>query len=239
MNTHNNSRPTAPARTRTPRAPQAGTSARCSRLLRSAIAPFTIAALLIAPAGASAHGGTSIAEGGGGGVQIAVQGADAAAGEVDLSTTLAGTGAGAGSRVVYWIRPAGRERAVRIGTDRDEGGTHHAEIPTAGRGSWRDWDVSAYVTLSTGRTLRVTNDKTQPPGPPERPTATTAAAPPSTPTSTSPAALPADDGVQVQDVSGQSDGAPGWVVPSLVGFVVLSVLAVVVGKRRRPDDDAE
>lgn len=170
-------------------------------------------------------------------MQIAVQGSEVSADEVDLATTLAGPGSGAGSRVVYWVRPAGRERSVRIATDRDEGGTHHAEIPTAGRGSWRDWDVSAYVTLSTGRALRVTSDKTQPPGPPERPETATPATAPAT-TTAAPDAAPTDDvaAAQVQDVSGQSDGPPGWMLPSLVGVVVIAVLTVVLVKRRRPGD---
>lgn len=200
------------------------------------------AAALALPATSTAHGGISVAQGGGKGVQIAVQGSEAEANQVDLATTLAGPGTGDGSKVVYWIRPAGRERAVRVATDRDESGIHHAEIPTTGRGSWQDWDVSAYVTLSTGRRLRVTSDKSDPPGPAKTPAkkpatgsrpATTATSPPDDPTAADTTAAP------VEDVSGEDAGAPGWVLPSLVVLVGLAIGAVAVGRRRKRSDEID
>ncbi|MDX8152501.1 hypothetical protein SK069_12920 [Patulibacter brassicae] len=214
---------------------------------RSLTAVLAAAALGL-PASAAAHGGITVAQGGSGGVRILVQGTEAAAADgsaaADLSTTLDGAGSGAGARVVYWIRPKGRERAFRVRTERDERGIHHAEIRTADRGSWQDWDVAAYVTLSTGRELRVTNDRRDPPGPPEAPasggtpppTTTTEAAPPAGAGTTTDAA-PADDASSaVEDVSGEGDGTPGWVVPSIVVLVVLGVVAVVLRQRRLPPD---
>ncbi len=196
--------------------------------------------VLAAPSGAQAHGGIDVAEGGRGGVQIAVQGSEAEADQVDLATTLAGPGTGAGSKVVYWIRPSGRTRSVRIPTDRDESGIHHAEIPTQGRGSWQDWDVAAYVTLNNDKQLRVTNDRTDPPGPtanaserPTTPTTTTTTAAP-TETTSPPTAASA-----VDDVSGQGDGAPAWVVPSFVVVLLVAGAAIALGRRRRrttPED---
>ncbi|MCK9250439.1 MAG: hypothetical protein M0P31_15875 [Solirubrobacteraceae bacterium] len=200
-----------------------------------AFATSAAVAVLALPAAADAHGGISVAEGGGKGVRIAVQGSEAGPSNVDFATTLAGPGTGDGSRVVYWIRPAGRERAVRVATERDEGGVHHAEIPTEGRGSWQDWDVSAYVTLNTGGRLRVTNDERDPPGPLQRSDdAEDDAAPPGTRAAPiTDAAAPSDAAADsVQDVSGESDGAPGWVVPSLVALIVLGAVAGALGRRR-------
>lgn len=199
-----------------------------------------VAVVLAVPSAAQAHGGIDVAKGGRGAVQIAVQGSKAEADRVDLATTLAGPGTGAGSKVVYWIRPSGRTRSVRIPTDRDESGIHHAEIPTQGRGSWQDWDVAAYVTLSNNKQLRVTNDRTNPPGPAadasERPTtpATTTAAATPTETTSPPAAASA-----VDDVSDEGDGAPAWAVPSLVVVLLIAGAAIAVGRRRRqttPED---
>ncbi len=214
------------------------------------LAAVLAAGALGLPASAAAHGGITVAQGGSGGVRILVQGTEAAAADgspvADLSTTLDGAGSGAGSRVVYWIRPKGRERAFRVRTARDERGIHHAEIRTANRGSWQDWDVAAYVTLSTGRELRVTNDRSDPPGPPEAPapsggttppTTTTEAVPPGgADTTTSDAAPAAAPSSGVEDVSGEGDGTPGWVVPSIVVLVVLGIVAVVVRQRRLPPD---
>ncbi|MDX8153315.1 hypothetical protein SK069_17080 [Patulibacter brassicae] len=212
-----------------------------ARAFRDAMT-LPVAAAIVAfalPAAARAHGGIDIAEGGDGGTRILVQGSAAGPGEVDLATTLDGPGSGEGSRVVYWVRPTGRTRSVRIATDRDEGGTHHAEIPTAGRGSWQDWDVSAYVTLSTGRRLRVTNDRSSPPGPNRparpraRPTATVTRTTPAPSTSAAAAAVEED----IEDVSGQSDGVPGWVLPSLVVLALAGGTAVVIRNRRLTDDE--
>jgi len=203
-----------------------------------------LAGLLGVPALAGAHGGITIAEGGRGGTRILVQGTGEGP-TADISTVLDGPGSGPGSKVVYWIRPKGRKRSFRVRTDRDAGGTHHAEIPTANRGSWQDWDVSAFVTLSTGRRLRVSNDQSDPPGPPEREAPSGGTTPPASTTGTTTATPPAatteeptgaDDQGAVEDVSGEDDGTPGWVVPSIVVLVVLGLIAAVVRHRRLPDD---
>lgn len=215
--------------------PPIATTARLRRVGRPVALMVSAVVLLVAPVSADAHGGIGIADGGGGGVRIAVQGSAAEAGEVDLATTLTGRGSGEGSKVVYWIRPAGRERSIRVATDRDESGIHHAEILLAGRGSWQDWDVAAYVTLSTGRELRVTNDRADPPGPPERVTAPTE----STTTSAAPVAEPQEQAAAapVEDVSGEGDDTPGWVVPSIVLLVLAGGVAAVLRHRRLPRDD--
>jgi hypothetical protein len=210
---------------------------------RGAVPLLVIVASVGIPGTAGAHGGIAVAEGGGDGVRIAVQGSTAGAGEVDLATTLTGRGSGRGSRVVYWIRPEGRRRSIRVATQRDEGGIHHAEIPLAGRGAWQDWDVAAYVTLSTGRQLRVTNDRRDPPGPPVRGEARRNAAPPSAATTTSGTvptpAEPPSTGAAVQDVSGEGDGAPSWVLPSIALLVIAGVIAVVLRHRRLPAEDED
>ncbi|MGE4427012.1 MAG: hypothetical protein AB7G37_11225 [Solirubrobacteraceae bacterium] len=220
-------------------APPGLAAPRTKRAGRAAVALLCTAILLGAPTHASAHGGVEIAAGGRGGTRITVQGSAAGPGEVDFATTLTGSGSGAGSKVVYWIRPEGRQRSIRVATERDEAGIHHAEIPLEGRGSWQEWDVAAYVTLSTGRQLRVTNDRADPPGPPERParerpteagTAATAAAP-LPPTSGGPTAIS-----PVEDVSGEGDPTPGWMVPSMVVLVLAGVVAVILRNRRLSDD---
>lgn len=204
------------------------------RARRSCLSLVAAAALLAVPATASAHGGIGVADGGGGGVRIAVQGSAAGPEQVDLATTLTGRGTGTGSKVVYWIRPSGRSRSVRITTQRDESGIHHAEIPVAGRGSWQDWDVSAYVTTSTGKRLRVTNDRADPPGPPEQPVA----APPTGSTTAGAAPTPTEPATTnaVEDVSGEGDSAPGWVIPSVVVLALVGVVAVVLRNRRLPPE---
>lgn len=216
------------------------TTARAVRASGFVALAASVAVLLTAPATADAHGGVEVAAGGGGGTRIAVQGSPAGVDEVDLATTLTGPGSGEGSKVTYWIRPAGRKRSVRVDTDRDESGIHHAEIPTAGRGSWQEWDVAAYVTTSTGRRLRVTNDRSDPPGPPEQERPSTAATPSSgVTTSAAPAPEPTDtpSAATVEDVSGEGDDTPGWVVPSILVLVVAGGAAAVVRHRRLPRDD--
>ncbi|MDX8153391.1 hypothetical protein SK069_17465 [Patulibacter brassicae] len=208
-----------------------------SRARHLAVALAAGVAVLLTPSTAAAHGGISVAEGGSGGVRIAVQGSPAGPGQVDLATTLSGRGTGAGSKVVYWIRPEGRRRSVRVATQRDERGIHHAEIPIAGRGSWQDWDVAAYVTLSTGTRLRVTNDRSAPPGPPQRPDASRAARPEGRTTTAPSAPQPAASEAAVEDVSGEGDGAPPWVVPSLGALILVSALGVASLKRRRRGRD--
>lgn len=125
-------------------------------------------AALGAAAPAGAHGGTKIAEGGTGGVTILTQAEETttAAGKdaVDLSTILQGPGTGDAATVVYYVRPKGGE-TFRATTTRDAAGIAHTDITTAGRGEWREWDVSAVVDLSTGKRLRVSNAEANPPGP--------------------------------------------------------------------------
>jgi hypothetical protein len=118
---------------------------------------------------AGAHGGTEIAEGGSGGVRIVVNASETTtpAGDaaVDLATTLSGPGTGDGAYVTYWIRPAGGETFRGPTTTRDDAGIAHVDVPTKGRGAWREWDVSAVVRLNTGKRLRVSNAEANPPGP--------------------------------------------------------------------------
>jgi hypothetical protein len=224
-----------------------------------------------APAGA--HGGTTIAEGGSGGVRILVQGSETqtAAGNeaIDLATTLEGPGTGDGATVVYYVRPAGGEVFRARDTERDEAGIAHVDVPTEGRGDWRRWDVSAVVRLNTGKRLRVSNAESNPPGPEpastagggatgaegsetttgEAPATTTATTDPtaSTPSATTEApagggtATAGDEGA-IEDVSGEDEGTPGWVVPSAIVLVAAALGLVLVQRRRRgplgPDDEA-
>lgn len=197
----------------------------------------------IAPATASAHGGLTLAEGQSHGVTVIVQGSDATSAsgeaEVDLATTLAGPGTGPSAKVVYYVRPAGRERSFRVDPDRDESGVRHAEISTAGRGNWRRWDVSAIVTLAGGKRLRVASTETNPPGP----------APTKRPRATSPdgqssaATDPAredhraavDGEAAVEDISGEAQAAPAWDLPSLVGVGIAALAGLAIVRRRRQD----
>lgn len=211
-----------------------------------------LAAAGLWPAAAVGHGGTTIAEGQSRGLTILVQGSDAATAGgqpgVDVATTLAGPGSGAGSLVSYYVRPRGG-KTFRVNTERDEGGVHHATISTANRGDWRAWDVSAIVVPKGGKRLRVTNASGNAPGPdparvrPEPAPATeadpaTSPEPSALPTTTTPA--PAEE--PVDDISGESDGAPAWVIPSLAVVLVLGLLGLAVTRRGRdgsgdaPDD---
>lgn len=214
-------------------------------LLRPLLPTAAAAALLLAagvPA-AGAHGGITVAEGERGGTRIVVQGSEAhtdRGAAVDLSTVLDGPGTGPRSRVVYWVRTAAG-RTFRVRTDRDASGTHHAEVLVAGRGTWQDWDVSAMVTLSTGRTLRVTNAKGDPPGPkpaaPPTPTTTSAAGETSTAGGTDvgpeAATTPSTGDDAVEDVSGDGDGPPGWAIPSIAVVVVAAIGFVLLRRRSR------
>lgn len=137
--------------------------------LRPLLVALLSATVVLGTAGqAAAHGGAKVAEGGAGGVSILVNGAESQTASggaaVDLSTTLQGPGTGDGATVTYWIRPAGGE-TFRKTTTRDDAGIAHTDVPTANRGDWRDWDVSAIVRLSTGKRLRVSNAEANPPGP--------------------------------------------------------------------------
>lgn len=255
--------------------------------LRSVAVAIPVALASLATAsGAAAHGGTTLAEGGTGGVTVLLQAAEAttASGKpaVDLSTVLNGPGTGPKATVTLWIRPSGG-KTFKVTTDRDEQGVAHQDVAVAGRGSWRDWDVSAVVALSSGKRLRVSNAEANPPGP--EPAATAgggatgadpdeASADPGTTTgeqATSGGVAPgagdddttadadgagadgtggesadsaaggdasAADGTsgaaaeEVTDVTGESDGAPGWVLPSAI-VIVLAAVALVVVRRRR------
>lgn len=218
---------------------------------RTAVSTITLLLALGTAPAALGHGGTTLAEGGRDGVLILVQGADAttAAGRpaADVSTVLSGPGTGAGATVTYWIRPAGG-KTFKVETERDgDTGTSHAEVSVAGRGDWREWDVSAVVDLSTGGRLRVTNASGNAPGPdpaatPEpEPEPTTSSSPDAAGSSpavasaspTSPATTP--DGA-VDDVSGETDGAPSWALPSLAGLLIVGTGAVMVLRRVRRED---
>lgn len=232
----------------------------------AAVATATLVALGAAGS-AAAHGGATLAEGGSDGVRILLQGTDATtsggAAAVDLSTVVRGPGTD-GATVTYWIRPAGGE-TFRESTTRDDSGVAHTDVPTADRGDWRKWDVSAVVQLDDGTRLRVSNAEANPPGPdpastpgggakgPDEdsgegtttettPTETTPAE--TTPTETAltetaPTTATDDDSAPVSDVTGESDGTPGWVVPSLIAVVVIALAWVVFFRRSRAGDDRD
>ncbi|MFA4929508.1 MAG: hypothetical protein WC558_13400 [Patulibacter sp.] len=225
---------------------------------------------------ASAHGGATLAEGGSNGVQILLQGTDSTTSggqpAVDLSTVVRGSGTD-DAVVTFWVRPAGGE-TFRVATERDEAGVSHADVATADRGSWREWDVSAVVRLNDGTRLRVSNAEANPPGPDPASTpgggatgpdpdsdegtstattptesattpaqtATTETAPAETATTeTAPSSTTAtesdDDAAPVSDVTGESDGAPGWVIPSLIGVVLVGLAWAVFFRRPKRGED--
>jgi hypothetical protein len=237
------------------------------RVSRSVAVAIPVAlASLVGAAGASAHGGATVAEGGTGGVTVLLQAAEATtpAGKeaVDLSTTIEGPGTGPKATVTYWIRPAGK-KSFKVETERDEAGIAHTDVAIANRGSWRNWDISAVVDLSTGKRLRVSNAEANPPGPDPASTAgggatgadadedsgTTTAqgagtatgsteAQGTTETTTTEGASGTADGTsgaaaaEVTDVTGESNGTPGWVVPSAIVLVLAGVAVVLVRRRR-------
>lgn len=203
-----------------------------------------LAALLVtlsAPTAAQAHGGATVVEGSSKGVTVLVQRAEGmtASGNpaADLSTILGGPGT-TKATVTYWVRPPATGKTFKVETERDEGGTYHAEIATADRGDAEDWDLSAVVVLGDGERLRVTTDSDDPPGPDPQAAATPAPeveAPTSPtltegnpPTATPQAATTPDDAAPVEDISGKKDGPPSWAFPSLlvltiIGFAILAV----------------
>jgi hypothetical protein len=257
--------------------------------LRSVAVAIPVAlASLAGASGAAAHGGTTLAEGGTGGVTVLLQAAETTTQTgkpaVDLSTVLGGPGTGPKATVTLWIRPSGG-KTFKVTTDRDAQGVAHQDVATAGRGSWRDWDVSAVVALSSGKRLRVSNAEANPPGPEPAATAgggasgaegAEAAADPGTTTGAegtsggvTPGAGAADDDTtadadgagadgtggesadsaeggeasaadgtsgaaaeELTDVTGESDGAPGWVLPSAIVIALAAVVFVVVRRRR-------
>ena len=73
--------------------PPVATTARPRRVGRPVALMVSAVVLLVAPVSADAPGGIDVADGGGGGARIAVQGSAAEAGEVDLATTLTGVAA--------------------------------------------------------------------------------------------------------------------------------------------------
>jgi hypothetical protein len=254
-------------------------------VLRSVVVAIPVAlASLAGASGAAAHGGTTLAEGGTDGVTVLLQAAETTTQTgkpaVDLSTVLNGPGTGPKATVTLWIRPSGG-KTFKVTTDRDAQGVAHQDVATAGRGSWRDWDVSAVVALSSGKRLRVSNAEANPPGP--EPAATAgggatgadgdeAAGDPATTTGADGATeddAAADDGTtadadgagadgtggesadsaaggdasaadgtsgaaaeELTDVTGESDGAPGWVLPSAIVIALAAVVLVVVRRRR-------
>lgn len=239
---------------------------------RTVVAAVAAALVALGTAGsAAAHGGATLAEGGADGVRILLQGTDATtssgAAAVDLSTVVRGPGTD-GAVVTYWIRPAGGE-TFRKTTVRDDTGVAHTDVPTADRGDWRQWDVSAVVQLDDGTRLRVSNAEANPPGPdpastpgggakgPDEdsgegtttattptettPEAVTTGATPTetTPTETAPTTATDDDSAPVSDVTGEDDGTPGWVLPSLIAVVVIALAWVVFFRRPRSGDDRD
>lgn len=188
----------------------------------------------VSPSTALAHGGTTVAEGRSGGVTVVVQGSDAdtrgGRSAVDLATTLTGPRTGPSVAVVYHVRAAGQP-SVRVATERDESGVLHAEIATAGRGDWRQWDVSAIVTLAGGKRLRVANTPVTPPGPdPARAGGRNATA--TTPTARhEQGELAAEQ--PVDDISGEEEPAPRWALPSLGGLVAAGLFGLAITRRRR------
>lgn len=234
---------------------------RSARAVRSLAVAGLGAGLLVATPAAQGHGGTTVAEGGKDGVTIVVQGVASQTGSggpaVDLSTIVGGPGSGKGASVDYWVRPAEGKKAFKVETTRDEGGTFHADVSTANRGTWSDWAVSAIVNLNNDKRLRVANVSGDAiPGPaPTRPAAEQPADEgsggsgegPTTPTlsegPSTPAEAPAsgettadDGGVAIDDVSGEDNGPPGWAFPSLLVLTVIG-LAILAVKRRRPRQD--
>lgn len=217
----------------------------------AAVAAPLFGAVALWTSGAAAHGGATIAEGQRSGVTVRVQGSPSTTPggkpAVDLATTLAGPGSGQGSRVAYYVRPDGG-KTFRVNTERDEGGVHHAAVATDGRGTWSDWDVSAIVLLNDGTRLRVTNASGNAPGPDpaaSKPKPSTPE-PSSTPAPTTPTASPQNEPVPttateepVEDISGESDGAPAWVLPSGAVIIVLGLLAMAWTRRSRTTDASD
>lgn len=223
-----------------------------SRRAAATLAAVTLGGLAVLPSSALAHGGATVAEGGRNGVTILVQAAEAttATGKpaVDLSTVLEGKGTGDGAKVTYWIRPASGD-TFRVVPENDETGVRHADVAVGSRGPWRDWDVSAVVTLTDGSRLRVTNAPDDAPGPdpstprPEDERDDAEAAPPAgtttaaTPDAAPPAAQSAgardDDAAPVADISGEEDGAPAWAIPSAVVVALVLIGGALLVRRRR------
>lgn len=203
---------------------------------RRGILAFAAAALWM-PGHAFAHGGTTVAEGQSGGVTVLVQGSDSSTKlgkpAVDLATTLAGPGTGTRAKVLFYVRPEGKA-SFRVAAQRDDSGVRHAEIATTGRGQWRDWDVSAIVTLSNGKRLRVANVSSNPPGPDPSQARAPKQRDEAPAEATSPQAeAPLVDEQPVSDISGNEAQAPAWVVPSLIGLVLLGLAGLALVRRRR------
>jgi hypothetical protein len=235
-----------------------------SAIARTAVATVAAALVALGTAGsAAAHGGATLAEGGADGVRILLQGTDATtsggAPAVDLSTVVRGPGTEE-AVVTLWVRPSGGE-TFRVATTRDESGVSHADVATADRGDWRQWDVSSVVQLDDGTRLRVSNAEANPPGPDpagtpgggakgpdadsDEGTATESTTETTTETvttetettETAPSTTEADDdGAPVSDVTGEDEGTPGWVVPSLIAVVVIALAWAIFFRRSRSAD---
>lgn len=254
------------------RRPHASMEPMRTGFLRSfaAVLAWTFVALGSA-ATAAAHGGATLAEGGADGVRILLQATDSTtaggAPAVDLSTVVRGPGT-SDAEVTFWVRPAGQD-TFRVRTTRDDAGVSHADVPTADRGSWRDWDVSAVVRLNDGTRLRVSNAEANPPGPdpaatpgggasgPDPDSDEGAATTETTPAETTPAETAATvpaatteaqttpstateaepDDAPVADVTGEDEGTPGWVIPSLIAVVLIALAWAVFFRRPKHGED--
>lgn len=199
---------------------------------------LAVAGLAVLTPAAHGHGGVTLAEGSRGGVTVIVQATDAttATGEpaADLSAVMSGPGTGPRADVEFWVRPQGG-KVLEVGPERDQAGVHHATVATAGRGDWRDWEVSALVELDGGQTLRVTNASGNPPGPDPaagEEQATTPAATPDAATTPPEDGAPAENAsTDVADISGEEDEAPAWALPSLAAIFALGI-AFLLWRRR-------
>lgn len=197
-----------------------------------------VAGLAALAPSALGHGGVTLAEGSQGGVRVLLQATEAttATGKpgADISAVLSGPGTGPGADVEFWVRPDGG-KAFEVDPERDDAGVHHATVATAGRGDWRAWDVAALIELDGGKTIRVTNASSNPPGPdPEADDADdaddAAAAPTTNGADAPPASTPVADAdpaetasSDVADISGEEDEAPAWALPSLAAIFALGI----------------
>lgn len=185
---------------------------------------------------------------------------------VDLSTVVRGSGTD-DAAVTFWIRPAGGETFRVKATGDEAGVSHadvatadrgdwrkwdvsavvqltdgtrlrvsnaEANPPgpdpasTAGGGATGPDPDSGEGTTTTAETTP-TETATTETAPAETTTAETETATTATETD--------DDAAPVSDVTGESDGTPGWVIPSLIALVVIALVWVVFFRRPKHGED--